>query len=164
MLPESLEALGHNALYTRNSTVEVPATFNQPSSSGTDRYYSAFVGYSRLTTAIVHCPLEKLGESAFRATPLSQIILKDDALKSTAVKSAAFWECTNLSSLDFLPSSVTTLGENAFYGCGFTSLDIPAHFTKVGIAAFSSCSNLQSVTVRARMDEWGRDIFITLPN
>lgn len=158
VLPESLEALGHNALYTRNSTVEVPATFNQPS-SGNDRYYSAFVGYSRLTTAIVHCPLEKLGELAFRATPLSQIILKDDALKSTAVKSAAFRECTNLSSLDFLPSSVTTLEENAFYGCGFTSLDIPAHLTKVGIAAFSYCSNLRSVTVRARMDEWGRDIF-----
>ena len=50
VLPESLEALGHDALYTRNSTVEVPATFNQPSSSGNDRYYSAFVGYSRLTT------------------------------------------------------------------------------------------------------------------
>lgn len=156
VLPEALTQTGYSAIYNTNiSTLEVPAGFNQDA-----KYYSSFSGNEKLTTVIIHCPLEKLGVSAFNyCKALSHIILKGKALESTTVKKNTFSGCESLTSLDFLPPSVTTLEENAFYGCEFTSLDIPARFTKVGDSAFPYCKNLQSVTVRARMDEWGNSVF-----
>ena len=156
VLPEALKQAGYYAIYNTNiSTLEVPAGFNQDA-----KYYSSFSENHKLTTVTIHCPLEKLGKNAFSSCgALSHIILKGKALESTTVKKGTFQHCESLTSLDFLPPSVTTLEENAFYGCEFTSLDIPAHLTKVGDSAFPYCKNLQSVTVRARMDEWGNSVF-----
>lgn len=157
VLPEALEQLGAYAISNTNiSTLEVPAGVNQTDA----KCISYFNMNEKLSTVTIHCPLDKLGEGAFRyCKALSHIILKGKALESTTVKKSTFSGCESLTSLDFLPPSVTTLEENAFYSCSFTSLDIPAHLTKVGNSAFSSCSNLQSVTVRARMDEWGSSVF-----
>ena len=47
-----------------------------------------------------------------------------------------------------IPSSVTGIGEYAFYGCsGLTSIEIPNNVTSIGGGAFKGCSGLTSVTI-----------------
>ena len=55
----------------------------------------------------------------------------------------AFKDCSGLTSLT-LPSSVTTICEDAFYGCsGLTSLTLPSSVTSVDYYAFRGCNNLK---------------------
>ena len=57
----------------------------------------------------------------------------------------AFGNCSHLSGLT-LPNSVNTIGSFAFYGCGFTgSLTIPSSVTEMGKQAFSDCSGITQV-------------------
>ena len=47
-----------------------------------------------------------------------------------------------------IPSSVTSIGELAFYFCdGLTSVNIPNSVTTIGPQAFASCSGLTSITI-----------------
>ncbi|MCX6874437.1 MAG: leucine-rich repeat protein [Verrucomicrobia bacterium] len=47
-----------------------------------------------------------------------------------------------------IPSSVTSIGQGAFYGCrGLTGVTIPNSVTSIGEQAFQSCSSLTSVTI-----------------
>ncbi len=41
--------------------------------------------------------------------------------------------------------SITTIGTNAFYGSGITSIDIPTTITAIGASAFYKCSSLTSI-------------------
>jgi len=47
-----------------------------------------------------------------------------------------------------IPSSVTSIGVNAFYGCGeLTSITIPSSVTNIAEAAIAVCVNLKSISV-----------------
>jgi hypothetical protein len=59
----------------------------------------------------------------------------------TIIAANAFDGCSGLTGSLTLPSSVTTIGGWAFFGCGFTgSLTIPSSVTTISIAAFYGCS------------------------
>jgi hypothetical protein len=63
--------------------------------------------------------------------------------KVTAIALRGFLSRTQLTRL-VLPSSITTIGEEAFYGCsGLTgALTIPSGVTSIGVGAFRDCSKL----------------------
>lgn len=55
--------------------------------------------------------------------------------------------CPNITSVS-IPSSVTIIGDNAFYGCiGITSISIPESVTSIGNAAFRGCSGLSAISI-----------------
>ena len=60
----------------------------------------------------------------------------------------AFRSCSGLTSVK-LPSSLTSIGNSAFYNCsGLTgTLVIPSSVTSIGDSAFSSCDSLTSIEV-----------------
>lgn len=65
----------------------------------------------------------------------------------TSIGESAFFECSNLTSIN-IPNSVTTIGESAFYNCyNLTSITIPNSVTSIGGWAFQGCGNLTSITI-----------------
>ena len=65
----------------------------------------------------------------------------------TSIGDEAFYGCTSLTSIE-IPNSVTSIGESAFSDCSsLSSISIPNSVTSIGEGAFSSCSSLTSITI-----------------
>ncbi|MES2924536.1 MAG: leucine-rich repeat protein [Verrucomicrobiota bacterium] len=65
----------------------------------------------------------------------------------TTIGNNAFALCGGLTDI-FIPTSVTSIGTGAFSSCdGLTSVTIPASLTSIGSSAFSSCTGLTSVSI-----------------
>lgn len=60
----------------------------------------------------------------------------------------AFYSCENLKEVAF-PSRLETIGNNAFSGCPFTSIVLPASLMEIKSWAFMSCNNLCFVECKA---------------
>ena len=59
-----------------------------------------------------------------------------------------------------IPSSVTSIGSNAFENCsGLTSITIPSSVTSIGSGAFRGCSGLTSLTIPSSVTSIESDAF-----
>ena len=117
----------------------------------------AFYGCSGLTGIVIPNSVTSIGSSAFFGySDLASINVaagntkydsRDNcnAIIETATNTLVVG-CKNTS----IPGSVTSIGDDAFYGCyGLTSVTIPNSVTNIGNSAFSGCYNLTSITVAA---------------
>ncbi|MBR2832635.1 MAG: leucine-rich repeat protein, partial [Oscillospiraceae bacterium] len=77
----------------------------------------------------------------------------------TTIGSQAFFDCSGLTSVT-IPDSVTSIGYGAFSGCsGLTSVTIPDSVTSIGQSTFSGCSSLKSVTIPDSVTSIGQYAF-----
>ncbi|MCR4765267.1 MAG: leucine-rich repeat domain-containing protein [Bacteroidaceae bacterium] len=112
-----------------------------------------FKGCTSLTSIEIPSSVTTLGVSPFAYTGLESITVaagneKYDSRNScNAVieksSNTLVVGCKNTT----IPSSVTTIGENAFIGCTFSSFNIPETVIAIGEGAFYDCTSLNNVTI-----------------
>ena len=77
----------------------------------------------------------------------------------TSIGDEAFWGCGALTSVT-IPDSVTSIGDYAFTGCGaLTSVAIPDSVTSIGDYAFCNCTSLTNVTIPDSVASIGKYAF-----
>ena len=172
-LPNSVMSIGDGAFGTcKNlSSLTIP---NSVTSIGD----FAFEFCHGLTSMTIPISVTSLGYGLFYCcSPLSQIVVEAgnpvydsrencNAIIETSTNTLVAG-CKNTT----IPSSVTSIGQNAFDGSGLTSLDIPNSVTSIGDFAFSYCLNLTSITIPSSVTFIGNYAFsqsgltsITIPN
>ena len=59
-----------------------------------------------------------------------------------------------------IPSSVTSIGDSAFYGCyRLTTMEIPISVTQIGRRAFKECENLKASIKKDLRARFGDELF-----
>ena len=76
----------------------------------------------------------------------------------TSICNFACYRCSNLTSIT-IPESITTIGSQAFDGCGLTSIVIPEGVTNIGLAAFSGCTSLTTAEIPDSVTSLGKSVF-----
>ena len=77
----------------------------------------------------------------------------------TSIREYAFWGHTGLTTIT-IPNSVTSIGHHAFFNCsGLSSVNIPESLTEIGSSTFSGCSSLTSVTIPNSVTSIGGNAF-----
>jgi hypothetical protein len=81
----------------------------------------------------------------------------------TSIGNGAFYNCTGLTAIA-IPSSVTSIGSSAFYNCtGITAITIPSLVTTIGSNAFYNCTGLTSVTIPSSVSSIRSNAFAQCP-
>ena len=69
-----------------------------------------------------------------------------------SIGNEAFYNCSSLSSITIPENSqLKSIGEWAFYGCTFNSINIPTDVTNIGAYAFDGCKYLTNIVLPANM-------------
>ena len=77
----------------------------------------------------------------------------------TSIGDRAFYACSSLSEI-VIPSSVTSIGDRAFYGCSSLSeIVIPSCVTSIGNGAFYGCHSLSEIVIPSCVTSIGDSAF-----
>ncbi|MDA7624723.1 leucine-rich repeat domain-containing protein [bacterium] len=104
------------------------------------------------TVAVISCDKNASGELVIPSTY--------EGKKITSIGSAAFAQCTSLTSVK-IPEGVSNIGRWAFSSCSsLTSVEIPDTVLNIGDSAFAGCSSLASVTIPKSVTSIGKNAFM----
>jgi hypothetical protein len=109
-----------------------------------------------VTTGEVHIPAYHRPNTDSPYLPITEIGSTSDF----NFTSGAFYLATNTITAVHIPSTVTTIGNNAFAVCtGLTGVTIPESVTYIGNDAFTTCFNLTSIEIPESVTYIGSDAF-----
>ena len=118
----------------------------------------AFSGCAILrTVTFAGSGLNSIGRYAFYNCPLLTSIAVPEGV--VELGAYVFAKCSKLAEVS-LPSTLTTIGANAFYLSGVRSAVIPGSVSNVGFRCFAQCGELTSVIMREGVTEIGEDTFL----
>ena len=131
----------------------------------------AFYYCSSLTSIEIPSSVTSIGDGAFFDCSSLTSITVDNANKkySSDERGALFnkdkttliqYPAGNTSQSYEIPSSVTSIGDSAFYSCyNLTSIEIPSSVTSIGGSAFRDCSSLASIEIPSSVTSIGNHAF-----
>lgn len=89
-----------------------------------------------------------------------KVLYQSKTYTVTAIGDFAFGHCSNLLTGVSIPSTITTIGADAFHRCSaLESVIIPSSVTLLGTGAFNGCSSLESVTLPSSLSFIGNYTF-----
>ena len=163
-LPEGLTRIEHAAFGICNSltSLHIPKTVTYISNNG-----MAF----RDCTGLVVITVDEKNPVYDSRNQCNAIIEKEtltlvNGCKTTVVPdgivkigAGAFYGQSSITELK-LPASVKTIGDGAYDGCGFKSLEIPNTVESIEFAAFWNCHSLTTVILPENTPEMGHELFL----
>lgn len=108
----------------------------------------------------VNCPLAR---STFaQITTLKKVTL-GDSIKE--IPQMAFFNCKGLQTVVGIPSGLTKIGSQAFFGCSsLQNVTLPASLKEIGYQAFRDCDALTSITFPDSLEKVGDQAFFITTN
>ncbi len=173
-IPEIIDGLpvasiGYEAFFGRVDLTMVTIPNNVINIEG-----RAFRNCRSLTSITIPSSVTNVGEQAFTGcTELAGITVDADNPAFSSVDGVLFDKSRNLL-IQFpngtvesysIPSSVTSIGDYAFYGCTrLTNVAIPTSVTSIGNAVFVDCKKLTSATIPGSVTNLGEAVFLGCGN
>lgn len=129
--------------------------------------------YVIIPSEIEGCPVINIGESAFDADFLEDIILKEVRIPDSVdnIDNCAFYGCSELTEI-VLPKNLTRIGDMAFQDCvNLESIVFSENVSFIGFQAFASCDSLENIyckigsvsaTTITENDDWWQGDFIDI--
>ncbi len=133
----------------------------------------AFDRCTSLTNVTIPSSVTTIGERALAACTSLTTIAVDPANVAFSSLDGVLYnklqttliQCPGGKSGNFaIPSTVTTIGNYAFYYCtSLTSVAIPASVTSIGTMAFRDCTSLQRLYFMGALPTYGSEVFYSAP-
>ena len=137
------------------TSVDVPETID--GKTVTSIGFEAFRSCDSLTSISLPGGVTSIGRNAFgECYSLTSIYVSDSNAFYSSIDGILFnkdksslIQCPVGKSGEYtVPSGVTSIGDEAFSGCGgLTSINLPIGVTRIGYTAFASCTNLKSISL-----------------
>jgi hypothetical protein len=121
-------------------------------------------GVGSCTDLVVHIPeysddgipVTSIGGGAFKNSNITEVVLPSSI---TSIGASAFYGCTTLEKI-IMSDSVNTIGDSAFYGCtGLTDAILGAGLKSIGTHAFHGCVNLGGISLPNGITEVSDGLF-----
>ncbi|MDE6294083.1 MAG: leucine-rich repeat domain-containing protein, partial [Clostridiales bacterium] len=121
--------------------------------------YAAFEGCGSIISIEIPASVTSFGSFAFTDMPnLEQVTLKE-GLTTLGDNGSLFLNCAKLKNVT-LPSSLRTIGNDAFSYTGIESIVIPEGITELTEGIFDGCKKLNSVTLPSTLTTIGASAFL----
>jgi plastocyanin len=112
----------------------------------------AFENQTELTSVTIPASVTSVGKSAFSGCTALKTVTFAETSNLEAIADSTFSGCTALRTIT-IPSSVTSIGDSAFYKSGLTGITIPSSVTSIGEKAFLACEKLTYINLPEGLTE-----------
>ena len=90
----------------------------------------------------------------------SKVVIDGKTYSVVRIHDYAFEDCKGLTNIT-IPSSVESIGIEAFKNSGLTTIELPSSITSIDYGLFSGCSDLVSVKIPSSVESIGENAFVS---